>query len=250
MIDLERSIIKISGSDIHSFLQGLTTQDINKLNEFGISYSFMLNAQGRFMYDFFLHYQSQNTIYIDINHNFTDSFISKLKFYKLKNDVNIELCQNLYINLEENFWQNFKGGAISRSITENKNLPKINVIDNNFNRIVNNIPDGYYDLEQAKSIILEFGAEELNAIDFDKGCYVGQELMTRTKRLGQIRKKIFTITGSNQFPPKYTKIMQNNAEVGILLSSCQNLALAQLKFELLSGKQLTISDSNYEICNP
>ena len=60
-------------------------------------------------------------------------------------------------------------------------------------RIEHKVIDGAYDLTIEKSIILEFGYHNISAINFDKGCYLGQELMTRTYRTGVIRKQIFKI---------------------------------------------------------
>ena len=68
------------------------------------------------------------------------------------------------------------------------------------------IPDGGVDLIAEKSIPLEYGAEELGAISYTKGCYVGQELMSRTKYQGVIRKKIFKISGQNELKNIYHEL--------------------------------------------
>ena len=58
---------------------------------------------------------------------------------------------------------------------------------------MNKIPESEYDLTYDKSLILEFGFDNLNAIKLEKGCYMGQELTARTHHTGQVRKRIHTI---------------------------------------------------------
>jgi tRNA-modifying protein YgfZ len=92
--------------------------------------------------------------------------------------------------------------------------------DYNFLRISNKIAESELDLIYDKSFILEFGFDELNAIDYQKGCYVGQELTARTHYRGEIRKKLLHITIDNlQKIEKGQEISCEGKSVGIVLSS-------------------------------
>ena len=85
-------------------------------------------------------------------------------------------------------------------------------------RIEHEVPDGAYDLTIDRSFILEFAYEKLNAIDFDKGCYIGQEVITRTYRRGVIRKefKKFALTGEYANLQAGDDIIKDGKKLGVL----------------------------------
>ena len=123
-----------------------------------------------------------------------DEILQKLSFYKLRSKVVIQKNDELQVS------QNFSNSGFPdprhsslgyRSYTKNESDQS----DNSYHlaRIFNKIPESEHDLTYEKSFILEFGFDELHAIDYQKGCYIGQELTARTHYLGQIRKKIFHI---------------------------------------------------------
>ncbi|MCE3233399.1 MAG: Large exoprotein, partial [Rickettsiaceae bacterium] len=87
-----RSILSISGSDARTFLQGLITNDINKVTENQAIYALMLTPQGKFLYDFFITL-SGDTFLIDCNKARMSEIIKKLSMYKLRSDVKIEAAE-------------------------------------------------------------------------------------------------------------------------------------------------------------
>ena len=114
------------------------------------------------------------------------------------------------------------------------------------------------DLKYEKSIPIEFGAIELNAIDFDKGCYIGQEVISRAKYLGEIRKKIFglqIIDGTNIAPlTKGDEIHSNSGDLlGYICSSYKNVAISLLREEKYLGlekKEVIIKGGVYKVVVP
>jgi len=194
----DRSILEISGPDRGKFLQGLITNDINKATEKNLIFSVMLNAQGRFLYDFFI-FESAEKLFLDCLASRRDEILQKLSFYKLRAQVQIKKNDELLVaqsfdNIgfadprHKNLGQRI---YLEKSQLQNFTLEKSALY--HFNRIINKIPESENDLTYEKSFILEFGFDDLNAIDYQKGCYVGQELTARTHYRGEIRKKIFHI---------------------------------------------------------
>ncbi|MDX2083375.1 MAG: tRNA-modifying protein YgfZ, partial [Rickettsiales bacterium] len=111
----------------------------------------------------------------------------------------------------------------------------------NFKRISLKIAQGEEDLTYEKSVILEFDFDNLNAIDYQKGCYVGQELTARTHYLGEVRKKIFHVEISNlKEIEKNTEITCQGNSAGIILSS----VFFQSKLHALALIRLT-QDQNF-----
>ncbi len=263
----DRQIIEISGSDRYQFLQGLITNDIFQLKKNkNLLYSAMLSAKGRFLYDFFIFKDiNDEKIYLDCFYQRTEEIIKKLSIYKLKSDITITKNDQILAFWQKNaekqqktFDNNSFYGILDdpRSKKMGQRLyvnHKIDYQDNvtiyHLTRILNKICEGEYDLTYDKSLILEFGFDNLNAISYNKGCYMGQELTARTHHMGQIRKKIYNIEidNANQFLSsselksvanqsnllKNIEITLMDSPVGIILSSViidnKILALALLK---------------------
>jgi folate-binding protein YgfZ len=222
-----RSILEITGSDRKKFLQGLITNDVNKATEKNLIYSAMLNAQGRFLYDFFI-FEIGEKLILDCFSLRRDEIFQKLNFYKLRAKVEIKKNDEIGIFWNKEIVENcdFKftdprNSKIGYRLYKASTQAALQQEDEyNFLRIENKIPESEQDLTYEKSFILEFGFDDLNAIDYQKGCYIGQELTARTHHTGQIRKKIFHIKISD------SKAIQKNSEiscegksVGLVLSS-------------------------------
>lgn len=226
----DRAILEISGLDGKKFLQGLITNDINKINS-ELIYSAMLSAQGRFLYDFFI-FKQDDRILLDCLKIRRDEILKKFNFYKLKADVvikkndEIEIFSDIYNSIKNiNFtFDDPRNKKMGKRIYATQKMPE-NLIEKDnknyhYKRISLKIAESEYDLTYEKSIILEFGFDDLNAIDYQKGCYVGQELTARTHHLGQIRKKIFHAKIANlKNIEKNCEISCEGKNIGIILSS-------------------------------
>lgn len=243
-----RAVISISGSEAKSFLQGLITNDINKIDSGEAIYSLMLSAQGRFLYDFFI-IKHKDEIILDCASEYVDEIVKKFSFYKLRAQVEIKKS-NLIIaaiigNKPENINQNnicFLDprntkmghrliGLESDLLSLNHNEQSLDFY--NYHRLNLKLVDDS-DLLYDKSLILEYGFDDFNAIDYKKGCYIGQEVTARTHYRGLVRKKIFLVEISviNQVT-KDAAIFNGEIEIGKILSSIffnqKLIALALIK---------------------
>src|SRR5262249_37784113 len=93
------------------------------------------------------------------------------------------------------------------------------------------VPEGAVDLVPDRSLPLEYGYDELNAVDFDKGCYVGQEVTARTKHRATLRKFIHKVQAERPLPAPGTTVMAGEREAGTLLSVAGKQGLAHLRVE-------------------
>ena len=257
IILLDRAIIEIKGVDRKSFLQGLITNDINKANKDTLIYAAMLNAQGRFLYDFFI-FEKDDSLFLDCLSSRRDEIFTKLKFYKLRSQVeiikndNFEIVQDFenaekvsntssaaYLIFQDprhkglgyriykaaqknsNSSEDDETSHHSNKIWHNDNNPEHGNLDEyHHQRIGLKIPEGEYDLTYEKSIIAEFGFDDLNAVDYKKGCYIGQELTARTHYMGQVRKKICHVKIANLHEvEKNSEISCAGKNGGIILST-------------------------------
>ncbi len=247
MIFLEdRALINIEDlepnqNERQKFLQGLITNDIYKASN-NLIYSAMLNAQGRFLYDFFI-FEKENILFLDCHKNRVDEIIKKLNFYKLRTKVKIIKNDEYQVFFDD---QDCKNGfcfddprkhELGKRIYLKKNIALQNDdSEYHYRRIALKIAEGEYDLTYEKSLILEFDFDNLNAIDYKKGCYIGQELTARTHYKGQIRKKLYHIIINNlQQIEKNCEISCATNSSGLILSSVfyenQLHALALIKID-------------------
>jgi len=198
-----RAVLKLTGKDRHAFIQGLITQDIMLLDQQPFLYSLLLSPQGKFQYDMFL-FRADEALYIDTDR--VDDLRTHLNRFKLRSDVQIETTDlSVYASLAEipHLGEDFifkdprhtDMGFRFYSYTALDGL--ISLAEYDRHRISLTVPDGIRDMIVDKSIPLEWNMDKLNAISWDKGCYIGQELTSRTKHLGLIKKRVATLPVNN-----------------------------------------------------
>lgn len=213
-----RTIIEISGPDGKKFLQGLITNDINKAGNQHLLYSAMLSPQGRFLYDFFIFVENEKII-LDCHEAYGAELLKKLNFYKLRSQVLIhknevfEVLVSLQA-LSQDESNSFGDNLLAFVDPRNSNLgwriylkksPQ-NLVNQGLvdvkkdwqkervyhqRRIEQRIAEGFFDLDSNEAFILHFGFDELGAVDYQKGCYIGQEATARMHYRGEIRKKLY-----------------------------------------------------------
>lgn len=262
----ERSVFKITGEDRIKFLQGLLSNDISKVNDQNPIYACMLTPQGKFFADFFLISKNKEIIF-DISASNSTDIINKLNIYKLRSKINISNCIDYcvvsLINERNNFNENDsiiykdprstsmgkRGYIYIDKIKELKNDSTESTDEYDKIRIHNFIPEGHKDLIPNKSFPFEYDLDMLNAIDYNKGCYVGQELVARTHYRGQVRKQVVQIIAKEKLPPLGTEIFIDKQKIGIVCSSVENIGIALVKTEdvLKYNKENKITTNNLEI---
>ena len=107
------------------------------------------------------------------------------------------------------------------------------VADYESRRLDAGVPDGSRDLPVEKAILLENGFDELHGIDWQKGCYMGQELTARTRYRGLVRKRLLPVEIDGPLPAPGTPVMAGDKEAGEMRSGIDGLGLALLRLEYL-----------------
>jgi folate-binding protein YgfZ len=109
-------------------------------------------------------------------------------------------------------------------------------------RLLLGVPDGSRDLPVEKAILLESGFDELNGVDWKKGCYIGQELTARTKYRGLVKKRLMPVAIEGAIPAPGTVIRMGDAEAGELRSGRDGIALALLRLDAVASGQALEAD--------
>ena len=246
----DRAILSITGSDKITFLQGLLTNDIQKLTYHPI-YSLILTPQGKFLYDFYL-VLNDDEILLDCDVEKYDQICKKFAIYKLRSDISINPVKDQYkifsiygkgsANANNSLvfidprYSLLGSRAILKAEYAEEFLKKHHLVPaQNYTKLIYDLstPLPHIDLISEESFPLEFGMDFLNAISFEKGCYVGQELTARTKHRGVVRKKIYKIIAQSDLSEvKYgAEIMVNQNKIGKFCSAFNNIGKALIREE-------------------
>jgi hypothetical protein len=235
-----RCVISVSGIDAQNFLQGIISNDIRKASHDSFLYAMMLSPQGRFLYDFFITQQDDQYL-LDCQSARAKEIMAKLALYKLRSQVVITPTNlGVYASdsrIDEHFFADPRQAKLGyRALRQAPPAGEMqDFISYEQKRIELLIPDADADFIYDKSFPLEFGANDLNAVDYQKGCYIGQELTARTQYRGTIRKKLYLIEATAGHLEKGQEIKAITGEkVGIVLGMLNQQGLALINVEDLA----------------
>ncbi|MCI5060597.1 MAG: folate-binding protein [Alphaproteobacteria bacterium] len=235
-----RGLLHIEGPDRLEFLQGLITQDVTKLEQEKIQYGCLLTPQGKFLHDFFIHH-GDGFILLDCEGGpRAQDLYERLNKYKLRRDVQISVEEKhpVYavfgdekIGLPDP--RHFKMGNRAFGKPDAALITPELFEEWDQQRIILGIPDGARDMEVERSTLHEMNIPQLNGVSFDKGCYVGQEIVSRMQHRGLGKKHLRTLKFKEAPPPPFTDLEIGGKVVGNMRSSCHNIGLAIIKDEYL-----------------
>lgn len=242
-----RGLLRVSGEEAEEFLQNLVSNDVTRATADTAVYATLLTPQGKFLHDFFV-VRDEDGFLLDCEADRLDDLKRRLTMYKLRAKVILsdETDRWLVLAVLEGKIE----GALLFDDPRRLDLGKRAIVragdpiegeeapfENwDARRISLGIPDGSRDIEVEKSFLLEHRMDELNAIDFKKGCYVGQELTARTKYRGNVRKKLTHVSVEGDLPPAGTPVLADGIEIGTVRSGLGNQALAILRIERPDGE--------------
>ena len=248
----DRGVILVSGKDSKEFLQNIITNDINSVRETNSIFSGIFTPQGKYLYEFFI-LKSDDGYLLDCPDEFTEEIITFLNNHKLNSEI---LIKNISDKFVVGVISNEKFDEIKKN--ENKftqtiiyrlspifqdprstnlgtrvvsNLEKLyltikklslNIQDNNDYFI--NAHEAGVPIKKLKNLQnnlfgLEANFEELTAIDFKKGCYIGQENTARMKLKNKLRKKLFALNSGSSLEVGSEISFENNLIGKILISN-------------------------------
>src|SRR3989338_2107033 len=240
-----RAVLEIEGKEKASFLQGLISNDIYLVTPKQAIYAALLSSQGRFLYDFFI-IERDDLFLLDVEAARLEELLKKLNFFKLRSKVNLKARPDLKVYALWKEEETLPQGAYKDPRLEALGArfmghiePNTSAEEYDLHRLKLGVPEGGQDLLPEKSILLESGLDELKAISWTKGCYMGQELTARTKYRGLVRKRLFPVIIAGPSPHNRSAIFLDEIGVGEMPSHRKEFCLALLRIEAVkSGKAL------------
>ncbi len=263
LLPSDRGLIAVGGVDANNFLQDLITNDIDKATRARAIYAALLTPQGKYLFDFIVARVGADLM-LDCEASRRDDLIKRLSMYRLRAKVTIEPAAGLAVAVlygdgtldaiglgpESGAGREFAGGIAfvdprlpalgARAILPAKGaaeaIEALGLVagapgDYEALRLGLGVPDGSRDLEIERSALLESGFDELNGIDWDKGCFVGQELTARTRYRGLVKRRLVAVAVDGPLPEPGTPIEQDGNVAGAVRSGQDGIALALLRLD-------------------
>lgn len=250
-----RALVRVSGPEAASFLQGLLTCDVEGLAPGGLRYGALLTPQGKFLFDLFV-VGGGESLLIDVEADRRDAFVRRLSMYRLRAKVEIALADG-------GVWARW-GADASAPWIQDPRLPALGAraygdppeaetaSEDDYDgwRLSLGVPDPARDCEVDRSFPIEADFDLLNGIDFQKGCFVGQETTSRMKRRGQIRTRTVPIDFDGPAPAPGSEILAGELRAGEVLSGREGRALALVRLDRVEGAALTVDGRAVRIDKP
>jgi folate-binding protein YgfZ len=263
-----RSVIAVGGPDRVAFLQGLISNDTTKVASGQAIWAALLTPQGRFLNEMFVADGGDGTLLLETERERAAALARKLSVYKLRSKVTVEdRGETLEVavaygveaasavplpgavafvdpRLPELGIRVIAPRGTAAGLLEARGFSPAPLQSYDELRVKLGVPDGSRDLVVEKALLLENGFDELNGVDWQKGCYMGQELTARTKYRALIRKRLFPVRVEGALPEPGAPVRLGEQEVGELRSGVGGHALAMLRVDVArSGQALSAGET-------
>ena len=268
----DRGVLAVEGPDGRSFLQGLITNDVEKVDEDRAIWAALLTPQGKFLHEFTIFQTEPEVLLLDCEAARLEDLKKRLSLYKLRSKVTVRdvsesrfvaaffgegALDRLGLPSEAGKSAPLDGGRVAvdprlgelgaRAVMIRSDVPpalnlqgfaRATRADYDHLRISLGVPDGSRDLQVEKAILLENGFDELHGIDWDKGCFMGQELTARTRYRGLVKKRLLPVHFEGPTPASGSQVTCDGKDAGTVFSSIGDQGLALLRLERLKGPLL------------
>jgi folate-binding protein YgfZ len=233
-----RAVLGVAGEEARHFLHNLLTADIASLTEGKAAYGALLTPQGKILFDMFV-LAVESGLLIDCAASRKDDLVKRLMFYRLRAKVTIEERPDLVVGVAPAMpeaslrYPDPRDNAIGwRFFASPTGLSEARRYDEA--RIACGLADSDGDLGAAEVFPHEANFDQFGGVSFSKGCYIGQEVVSRMEHRGLARARILPVEFTGAVPAKGSEIRAGETVVGHLLSSSHNQALALLRLDRLA----------------
>lgn len=247
----ERSVVRLSGADAAHFLNNLVTSEVGTLKPNEARFAALLTPQGKILFDFFVVAcapEEGGGYAMDVPRALADDFVQRLNFYKLRAKVSIEPRPDLAVavvfdgtppdDLGLAFPDPRHPGLGTRVILPREGaeaaLAAATIVDGEAwqqLRIALGVPEGGKDFIYSDTFPHEAAMDTLHGVDFEKGCFIGQEVVSRMQHRGGARKRVVPVAYDGAAPMPGIEIKASDKPVGFMGSAAKGRGLAMLRLD-------------------
>ena len=266
-----RSVLEVAGDDRVSFLQGLVTNDVESLAEGEARFAGLLSPQGKILFDFFI-VSVGDTFLIDCPTECSADLAKRLTLYRLRAKVTIaDVSDRWRVGAAWGDGAADWAEASAAVAYPDPRLPALGVrllirlpdqpkfsaslADYEANRVALAVPEGGKDYVYGDAFPHEACFDLLHGVSFKKGCFVGQEVVSRMQHRGTARTRVLALSAKQPLPQGGADILVDGFSVGRLSSvaGVQGIALARVdrvKEALAKGQIFTAGGMPVELVAP
>ncbi|MCC5976791.1 MAG: folate-binding protein YgfZ [Salinarimonas sp.] len=268
----DRAILHVAGEAAHGFLDGLITSDVDDAQPGKPIFAALLTPQGKILFDFFVHVapESEGGFFLDCRREMLGELARRLKFYRLRAKVTLdERADDLAV------LAGWGEAPIPEAVTAGGPDPRLAALgwravvkagdaptgdatpdDYTAHRMTLGMPEGGADYAFGETFPHEAMMDHNGGVDFVKGCYVGQEVVSRMQHRGTARTRIVpVVVVSGGLPEPGTEITAGGKVIGACVSALQGRAMAKLRLDrvtdaLEAGAALEAGEARLALIQP
>lgn len=235
----DRALLRVEGDDCVHFLQNIVTCDVTRLSAGQAAFGALLTPQGKILFDFFL-VRTANGFLIDVADSLSAELRKRLMFYRLRAKVSVEPAEPGLAVFA--IWGGSSGAANGMMVQDPRLAamgmrlygtipPDLPESDYNAHRIALGMPQGGDDFAYGDTFPHEALMDQYGGVDFTKGCYVGQEVVSRMQHRGTARTRVLRVDGEHALPPAGTDVTAGERTIGRMGSSSGTHGLAMIRMD-------------------
>ncbi len=255
-----RALVRIAGPDWRSFLQGLLTQDALTLAAGEARFGGLLTPQGKLLFDLFMVGREGGCL-IDVAADRREALIQRLAIYRLRAKVEITPHEGMVTAL----WPAPAGdpgpgwvrdprlaalGLRGYDAAPPADAARAGEAAYDAHRLALGVPDPARDAPAETTYPIEANFDLLAGIDFNKGCFVGQETTSRMKRRGAIRSRMLPIAFDGAPPAFGAEVLAGDLRAGEVRTGAAGRAMALLRLDRIEGANLTVDGRPVRVERP
>lgn len=251
----DRALVRLQGPDWRSFLQGLITQDVEGMAVGETRYAALLTPQGRLLYDLFIICEGDAAV-LDVPAEAREALLARLKMYRLRAKVEITPEVGEVVCT----FGGAPGGAVGSApgwradprlpalgwrgigLSPPTDAALVAAEAYDLHRLAQGVPDLIRDGLSDRVYALEANFDLLNAVDFRKGCFVGQETTSRMKRRSVVKSRMALLRFEGPPPSMGAEVLNGSLRAGEVRSGVDGTALALLRLDRAVDAVLSVED--------
>ena len=235
----DRAIVTVHGDEAQHFVQNLITTDLDGLDDGAVMPGALLTPQGKILFDFLIS-NTNRGFRLDCRKDVTDDFIRRLMLYRLRARVEISLMDQTDVVVS---WggdstlsdglvdQRFPAGDTFRRYGESGSTADASPADWHAHRITSGVGESGADYPLGEAFPHDVLLDQNGGVSFKKGCFVGQEVVSRMQHRGTARRRLLMVHGDDALPPAGSQIMAGDRQIGTLGSVAGSDGLAIVRID-------------------
>jgi folate-binding protein YgfZ len=232
----DRGVVRVAGADAAHFLQNLVTNDVEGLETGALRFAALLTPQGKILFDFLIHRRGAQEFLLDVAADKAGELAQRLAMYRLRAKVEVsdESAALAAAVGGEADAPDPRAPLGGRRIVARAEAPPADAIaraDYEARRVAAGVPQGGADFAYGDAFPHDVNMDLLNGVDFRKGCYVGQEVVSRMKHRGEIRRRIVRIAALDGALEPGASVVDGELPVGTVGTVAGDAALALLRID-------------------